>query len=85
MDIKKVEDKVDQADSLLTKLKTFLKKHWGILLLLVILYGVYKFCVLVGEEMDKQEEAPIEIYDTPGQAYEDSIEEAYHKNFEDEE
>jgi len=62
MDIKGAGDKVDQADSFLTKLKTFLKKHWGILLILLSLYGVYRFCVLVGEEMDKPQEE-VKIYD----------------------
>ncbi len=63
MDLKNAETKVEQADSLLTKLKNLLKKHWGFLLLLLFLYGVYKFCVLVGEEMDK----------TPAQEQQDRI------------
>jgi hypothetical protein len=42
---------IDKADSFLTKLKNLLKKHWGLLLFLLLGYGIYKFCVLVGEGM----------------------------------
>lgn len=41
MEIKDVEKTIDQADSFLTKLKTLLKKHWGILLILSIGYFFY--------------------------------------------
>lgn len=41
MDIKKAEDTIDKADSFLTKLKLFLKKHWGILTLLAVGYFFY--------------------------------------------
>jgi hypothetical protein len=50
--------KIDQADSLLTKLKSVLRKHWLMLIFLIIVYGCYKFCVLVGEEMDKDNSKP---------------------------
>jgi len=41
MEIKKATDKLEQADGFLTKLKTILKKHWGILLFLGFIGGVY--------------------------------------------
>ena len=41
MEIKDAEKTIDQADSFLTKLKTLLKKHWGILLILSIGYFFY--------------------------------------------
>ena len=56
MDIKNAGDKLEQADGLLTTLKTLLKKHWGILLICVLGYGAWQFIGLVGEEMDKPED-----------------------------
>ena len=41
MDLKNVEKTIDQADSFLTKLKNLLKKHWGILLILLVGYFFY--------------------------------------------
>lgn len=54
------EEKLDKADNFLTKIKTLLKKHWGIILILVLLYGVYRFFSLVGEEMDSDKSTPTE-------------------------
>ena len=41
METNEVEKKLDAADSILTKIKTLLKKHWGILLFLLFSYCVY--------------------------------------------
>ena len=41
MEIKNAENKLEQADSFLTKLKDILKKHWGILTILGIGYFFY--------------------------------------------
>jgi len=41
MEIKNAETKLDQADSFLTKLKSVLKKHWGILMLIGVGYFFY--------------------------------------------
>lgn len=59
MEIKKAEDKLDQADSFLTKLKTILKKHWGILLLLGFGFGVYWMFTTDFEDESIDEEAYI--------------------------
>jgi hypothetical protein len=69
VDLSSYEKKIDQADSLITKLWGFLKKHWGKLIILLLIYGGYKFCVLVGEEMDKPKQeqeqvTPIEVVNT---------------------
>lgn len=53
MDLKDAEKQIDNADSFLDKLWKFLGKHWGKLIILLLAYATYKFCVLVGEEMDK--------------------------------
>ena len=62
MDLDKGTETLDKADGFLTKLKNVLKKHWGILLLILIGFGVYKFIVAVGEEMDNPT-TPIEVID----------------------
>lgn len=41
MDTNDVEKKLDVADSVLTKIKVILKKHWGILLFLLFSYCTY--------------------------------------------
>ena len=64
MDLDKGTETLDKADGFLTKLKNVLKKHWGILLLILIGFGVYKFIVAVGEEMDNPS-TPIEVIDEP--------------------
>lgn len=50
MEIKDATNKLDQADGFLTKLKTVLKKHWGILLLIGIILGIY--LILTGDFED---------------------------------
>lgn len=52
MDIKDAENKVEQIDSLLTKVWNLFKKHWWHLLILGAFYGLYKFCMLVGTEIE---------------------------------
>jgi len=54
------EKKIDQADSLITKVWDFLKKHWGKLTILLLIYGGYKFTLLVGEEMDKPKQEQVQ-------------------------
>ena len=51
MDIKNAENKLDQADSFLTKLKVILKKHWGIILILALL-GLGYWVVTSEEPVD---------------------------------
>lgn len=51
--ISEYETKIDQADGVITKAWTLLVKHWGKLLIFVLLYGCYKFVVLVVNEIDK--------------------------------
>lgn len=41
METNEVVKKLDAADSILTKTKDLLKKHWGILLFLLLSYCVY--------------------------------------------
>lgn len=60
MDLEKGTETLDKADGFLTKLKSLLKKHWGILLILLLGFGIYKFIVAVGEEMDNPTTTPIE-------------------------
>ena len=77
MDIKDASNKVDQADTFLDKLEKLLKKHWFTLLLILLGYGAYKFCVLVGEEMDKQAAQPTEQFDENPAFSEDSVYQDY--------
>ena len=70
MDIEKGTETLDKADGFLTKLKNVLKKHWGILLLILIGFGVYKFIVAVGEEMDNPTTPVEEVIEIP---YEEPI------------
>jgi len=62
MEIKKAEDKLDQADSFLTKLKLVLKKHWGILLVITICFGLYWIFTTDPEEEVISEPYIIEEY-----------------------
>lgn len=41
LDLNKGTDKLDAADGFLTKLKGLLKKHWGILILCLVVYFFY--------------------------------------------
>ena len=64
MDIKDAENKLDQADSFLTKLKVILKKHWGIILLLSVL--ALGYWVITSEDVAEepyQDEYYNESYD----------------------
>jgi hypothetical protein len=65
MDLEKGTETLDKADGFLTKLKTLLKKHWGILLILLLGFGVYKFVVAVGEEMDNPTTIEEPYYEEP--------------------
>jgi len=60
MDLKDAEKQIDRADSFLDKLWKFLGKHWGKLLIITLIYGCYKFAVLVSEEMDKPQEEQVQ-------------------------
>ena len=51
MDLKEAEKQIDIADSFLNKLWTFLGKHWGKIIILLLIYGSYKFFSRIGEEM----------------------------------
>lgn len=60
------ETKIDQADSIITKAWALLKKHWGKLLVFLLIYAGYKFVVLVGEEMNKQDQEQVqEVQEQP--------------------
>ena len=52
MEIKDAETKLEQADSFLTKLKPILKKHWGISIILLIVYLFY--LALSGDTKEQQ-------------------------------
>jgi hypothetical protein len=54
MNFKDAENQIDHADSFLEKLWKFLGKHWGKLIILLLIYLGYKFAVLVGKEMEKE-------------------------------
>lgn len=75
MDIEKGTETLDKADSFLTKLKSLLKKHWGILLILLVGFGIYKFVMAVGEEMDNPTTPVEEPYYYEEPYYEESYEE----------
>jgi len=57
------EKKLDVADGVLTKLKKLLIKHWGILMIILLSYGIYWFWGEVVKEMDKPDQAQDEYYD----------------------
>jgi hypothetical protein len=61
MDIKDAENKLDQADSFLTKLKVILKKHWGIILILALLG--FGYWVFTSEDTVEEEPYQEEYYD----------------------
>jgi Fe2+ transport system protein B len=65
MDIDNLNKQAPKVDTFLTNVKMLFKKHWGIMLFLVFLFGTYKFIVLVGEEMDKPQpvQEQIEYYE----------------------
>jgi hypothetical protein len=70
VDLEKGEEKLKKADSFLTTLTNLLKKHWLILLLLLLGYGVYSLFTM---EDDSTEEM---YYEEPSyQEQEDYYEE----------
>ena len=46
------ENKIVQADGIIDKSWILLKKHWYKLLIFLMIYGGYKFCLLVGKEIE---------------------------------
>jgi hypothetical protein len=65
--ISETEIKLDQADGIITKAWNILKKHWGKLLIFLLIYGGYRFVMAVSEDMDKpKQEIPIQEESTEG-------------------
>lgn len=56
MDLENAEKKLNQVDRLLTTLTRILKKHWLILLLIVVGIGVYYFITAEDEEVYEDDE-----------------------------
>jgi hypothetical protein len=56
MEIKGAEKRLDQADSFLTTLKRVLKKHWGIIILILI--GFFFYWALTSEDITTNEASP---------------------------
>lgn len=56
MDIKDVENQLNKADSLLTTFSKIVKKHWGILTLILIGVVIFWFCRLVLKEIENPTE-----------------------------
>ena len=56
IDLDKTPDQIDKVDTILTKVGKLLSKHWKLLVFLLLSYGAYEFCMLVGREMEKEEE-----------------------------
>jgi hypothetical protein len=54
MDLDKGTETLNKADGFLTKLKDILKKHWGILLIVLSCYGIYEFGKAVNEMEDEE-------------------------------
>jgi hypothetical protein len=52
MDIDDATKQVDKADGFLTKLGDLLKKHWKLMTILAICYGVYWFAGQVADSMN---------------------------------
>lgn len=71
------EIKIDQADGIITKAWNLLKKHWGKLLVFLLIYATYKFVMLVKDEYNKQDtqeqvvQKPIEEQNTQEQTIEE--------------
>lgn len=53
------ETKLAQADSLIVKAWSFLKKHWGKLLVFILIYCGYQFCKLVWDDVKLEEQQKI--------------------------
>jgi hypothetical protein len=52
MDLKEAENHIDTADRFLDKLWKFLGKHWGKLIILLLLFGSYKFITFLFEDLE---------------------------------
>jgi len=59
MDIEKANTQLDKADTFLEKLKNILKKHWGIIL--IILGGYFVYWALTTDLEPEVEEDKIEV------------------------
>jgi len=57
--IQETENKVKQVDSLLTTIKSVIKKHWGILIIIGVCFFVYWIWNLPEEEPTIDEQAPV--------------------------
>ena len=64
MDLKNAEKQIDNADSFLDKLWKFLGKHWGKLLILLLVYGTYKFFSSISDDTFKSSEESVPTVDT---------------------
>lgn len=62
MDIKDAETKLDDADNFLTKLEKLLKKHWLILLLMLVAYFIYWALTSDFEEQQTRTNSTEELY-----------------------
>ena len=58
IDIDKGSEQLDKADGFLTKLKTLLKKHWGILMIIGL--GAGGYYLISGDEMPVDDEVGYE-------------------------
>ncbi len=70
METNEVEKKLDAADSILTKIKTLLKKHWGILLFLLFSYCVYWAFTQPAPVQEEQYQEPVQE-----EQYQESVQE----------
>lgn len=74
MDVQGTENKIKQVDSLLTTLKTVLKKHWGILTIIAICAMGYWIWNLPDEPINDQDPTihyADTVYDDAGYDYVD--------------
>ena len=55
------EKDLDKADSMLTKGWLILKKHWGKILIILLVYGLYRFGCAVSAEMDRDAAAGVTV------------------------
>lgn len=59
MDIDNISNNVDKVDTLLTKFGKLLKKHWLILILLLVGYLVYYFAQIIDKEIKEPEKTEL--------------------------
>lgn len=69
MDIKESEQKLHQVDSFLTTLTKILKKHWFILLIILLGYGVY--AIVTSDEFNSPAIEEVQVYDSLPYGYGD--------------